>query len=100
MLRAMISKEYFLARRDTVRESSSMASSAMRRLYLRSWEKTMLSLHLSEWLEWKCRSAAQFVGFLYMVVESLRSAPMWIFMSRKDISWVPLCTVDKHFQKI
>ena len=87
----MISKGYFLARRDTVRESSSfcsIASSAMRRLYLRACEKTMLSLHLSEWLEWKCRSAAQFVGFLYMVVESLRSAPMWIFMSRKDISWM------------
>ena len=62
-----ISKGYFLARRDTARESSffcSMASSAMRRLYLRACEKTMLSLHLSEWLEWKCRSAAQSVGFL------------------------------------
>ena len=47
----------------------------------------MLSLHLSEWLEWKCRSAAKSVGFLYRVVESLGSAPMWIFMSRKNISW-------------
>ena len=49
----------------------------------------MFSLHLSEWLEWKCRSAAQSVGFLYRVVESLRSAPIWIFMSRKDsrIGW-------------
>ena len=79
MLPVMISKGYFLARRDTVRESSSfcsMASSAMRRLYLKACEKTMLSLHLSEWLEWKCRSAAQSVGFLYRVLESLRSAPM------------------------
>ena len=65
-----------------------MLSSAMRRLYLRACKKTMLSLHLSEWLEWKCRSAAQSVGFLYRVVESLRSAPIWIFISRKDISWV------------
>ena len=56
MLRVRISKGYFLARRDTVRESSSfysMVSSAMRRLYLRACEKTMLSLHVSEWLEWK-----------------------------------------------
>ena len=78
MLRVMISKGYFLARKDTVRESSSFCrrvSSAMR-LYLRSCEKTMLSLHLSEWLEWKCKSAAQSVGFLYRVVESLWSAPM------------------------
>ena len=53
MLRVMISKEYFLARRDTVRELSSfcsVVSSAMRRLYLRPCEKTVLSLHLSEWL--------------------------------------------------
>ena len=48
----------------------------------------MLSLRLSEWLEWKCKSAAQSVGFLCSVVESLQSAPMWIFMSRKDISRV------------
>ena len=41
----------------------------------------MLSLHLSGWLEWKCRSAAQSVGFLYRVVESLWSAPIWIFIS-------------------
>ena len=41
-----------------MRESSSFfsrVSSAMRRLYLRTYEKTMLSLHLSEWLEWKCK---------------------------------------------
>ena len=50
----MISKGYCLARRDTVTESSSFcssASSAMRRLYLRACEKTMLSLLLSEWSE-------------------------------------------------
>ena len=91
MLQVITSNRYFLARRDIVRESSSfcsMLSSARRRLYLRACEKTMLSLHLSEWLEWKCRNAAQSVGFLYMVVESLQSAPIWIFMSRKDISWV------------
>ena len=91
MLRVMISKGYFLAGRDNVSESSSfcsMVSSAMRRLYLRACEKAILSLHLSQWLEWKCRSAAQFVGFLYRVVESLQSAPMWIFLSRKDISWL------------
>ena len=49
MLRVMISKGYFLARRDNVRESSSfcsMVSSAMRRLYLRACKKTMVSLHL------------------------------------------------------
>ena len=54
MLQVMISKGYCLARRDTVRESSSFcskASSAMRRLYMRACEKTMRSLHLSEWLE-------------------------------------------------
>ena len=33
----------------------SMVSSAMRRLYLRASEKTMLSLCLSEWLGWKCK---------------------------------------------
>ena len=87
----MISKGHFLARRDIVRELSSfcsIVSSAMRTLYLRACEKTMLSLHLSKWSEWKCRSAPQSVGFLYRVVESLQSTPMWIFMSRKDISWV------------
>ena len=71
-----------------------MLSSAMRRLYLRACKKTMLSLHLSEWLEWKCRSAAQSVGFLYRVVESLWSVPIWIFMSRKDISWVECSKVN------
>ena len=89
MFRVIISKGFFLARRDTVRESScfcSMASSAKRRLYLKAWEKTMLSLHLSERLERKCRSEAQSVGFLYRVVDSLRSTSMWIFMPRKDIS--------------
>ena len=97
MLRVMTSKGYFLARRDIVKEFSSfcrMLSSAMRRLSLRACEKTMLSLHLSEWLEWKCRSAAQSVGFLYRVVESLRSAPIWIFISRKDISWVECSKVN------
>ena len=48
----------------------------------------MLSLHLSEWLEWKCKSAAWSMGFLYRVAESLWSAPIWFFISRKDISWV------------
>ena len=33
----------------------------------------MLSLHLSEWLEWKCKSEAQLVGFLSKAVESLGS---------------------------
>ena len=91
------SNGYFLARRDIVRESSSFCSalsSAMRKLYLRICEKTMLSLHLNERLEWKCRSAAQSVGFLYRVVESLRSAPIWIFISRKDISWVECSKVN------
>ena len=83
MLRVMISKGYCLVRRDIARESSSFCSrvsSVMRRLYLRACEKTMLSLHLSEWLEWKCKSAAQSVGFLYKVVESLRSVPMSLFL--------------------
>ena len=79
MLRVMTSNRYCLARRDIARELSSFcsrASSAMRRLYLRTCEKTMLSLHLSEWLESKCKSAAQSVGFLYRVVKSLWSVPM------------------------
>ena len=37
---------------------------------------------------------AQSVGFLYRVVESLRSAPIWIFISRKDISWVECSKVN------
>ena len=81
MLRAITSNGYFLARRDIVRELSSFcstSSSAIRRLYLRACEKTMLSLHLSEWLEWECRSAAQSVGFLKRVVDSLQSVPIWI----------------------
>ena len=97
MLRVMTSKGYFLARRDIVRESSSycrMLSSVMRRLYLRACEKTMLSLYLSEWLEWKSRSTAESVGFLYRVVESLPSAPIWIFMSSKDISFVECSKVN------
>ena len=52
MLGVMISKGYCLARRDSARELSSFCSRvppAIRRLYLR--EKTMLSLHLSKWLE-------------------------------------------------
>ena len=79
MLQVITSDGYFLARRDIVRESSCFCSTlsfAMRRLYLRACKKTMLSLHLSEWLEWKCRSAAQSVGFLYRVVENLQSAPI------------------------
>ena len=79
MLRVMISKGYSLAGRDPARKSSSfysMVSSVMRRLYLRACEKTMLSLHLHEWLEWKYRGGAQSVGFLYGVAESLQSAPM------------------------
>ena len=54
----------------------------------------MLSLHLSEWLEWKCRSTAQSVGLLYRVFESLWSVPTWIFMSREDISWVECSKVN------
>ena len=56
----------------------------------------MLCLHLSEWLKWKCRSAAQSVVFLYRVVESLRSAPapIWIAVSGKDISWVKCLKVN------
>ena len=54
----------------------------------------MLSLHLSDWLEWKCKSAAQPASFLFRVVESLQSAPIWIFMSRKDISWVECLKVN------
>ena len=48
MLRVMISKGCYLARRDVPIESSSFCSrvsSAMRRFYLRACEKTMLSLH-------------------------------------------------------
>ena len=71
-----------------------MLSSAMRRLYLRACKKTILSLHLSEWLEWKCKSAAQPASFLYRVVESLQSAPIWMFISRKDISWVECLKVN------
>ena len=84
-----MSNRSFLAKTDIMRESSSFCSklpSTMRRLYLGVCEKTMLSLHFSEWLEWKCRSAAQSVSFLYSVVDSLWSAPIRIFMSRKDTS--------------
>ena len=55
------SKRYFPERRDIVMESGSFCSmllSTMRRLYLRTYEKTMPSLHLSEWLEWKFKSVA------------------------------------------
>ena len=58
-------KVYCMSRRDTVRESNafcSRVSSAMRRLYLRAFKKTMLSLYLSGWLEWKCKNAAQSLG--------------------------------------
>ena len=58
----------------------------MRRLYLRIYEKTMLSLRLSDWLELKFKSVAQSVVFLYWVAESLWSVPMWILMSMRDIS--------------
>ena len=58
----------------------------MRRLYLRIYEKAMLSLRLSEWLELKFKSVAQSVVFLYWVAESLWSVPMWILMSMRDIS--------------
>ena len=34
------------------------------------------------------------MGFLYRVMERLRSVPMWIFMSRKDISWVECSKVN------
>ena len=54
MLQAMTSSGYFLPRRDILRQSSSSCSklsSAIRRLYLKACEKTILSLHLSEWLE-------------------------------------------------
>ena len=48
MLWVMTSSWYFLARRDIARESSSSCSkslSTIRRLYLRAFEKTILSLH-------------------------------------------------------
>ena len=32
--------------------------------------------------------------FLYRVAESLRSGPIWIFISRKDISWVECSKVN------
>ena len=54
MLWAMKSSEYFLARRGIARESVSSCSklsSAIRRFYLRAYGKTILSSHLSEWLE-------------------------------------------------
>ena len=54
----------------------------------------MLSLDLTEWLKWKCNSAAQSVGFLCRVVASLRSATLWICMSRKDISCVECSKVN------
>ena len=97
MLRVMISKGHFLARRDIVRELSSfcrMVSSAMRILYLRACKKTMLSLHLSKWFEWKCRSATESVDFLCRVVESSQSAPMWILTTRKDVSRVECSKVN------
>ena len=71
MLRKMISNGHFLRRRGIVRELSFFVV-CCRRFFLRACEKRMLSLHLSESLKWKCRSAAQSVGFLYRIVESLR----------------------------
>ena len=34
------------------------------------------------------------MDFLYRVRESLQSAAVWIFMSRKDISWVECSKVN------
>ena len=48
------SKRYFPEWRDIIMESGSFCSmllSTMRMLYLRTCEKTMPSLRLSEWLE-------------------------------------------------
>ena len=48
------SERYFPERRDIVMESGSFCSmllSTMRIQYLRTYEKTMPSLRLSEWLE-------------------------------------------------
>ena len=36
----------------------------------------------------------QSLGFLHRVVKSLWSVPVWIFMSRKDISWVECSKVN------
>ena len=63
-------------------------------LWSESLWKVMFSLHLSKWLEWKCRGAAQLVGFLYSVVESLRSTLMWMFMSSQNICWVECWKVN------
>ena len=93
----MICKEYFLARRDIVWESSSFCSimsSAIRRMYLQDCKKTILSLYLSEWLEWSCRGESHSVNFLYRIVESFQSAAMYIFMSGKDIPWVECSKVN------
>ena len=45
-------------------------------------------------MEWKCKSVTQSVGFLYRVVESLWCTSIWIFVSRKDISWVECSKVN------
>ena len=68
------SEEFCLARKNAVRELSSFCSrvlSVMRRLHLRDFEKTKLSLDLSERLEWKCRIAVKSTGFVYRTVETL-----------------------------
>ena len=95
MLLVKISKEFCLARRNAVRELSSICSrvlSVMRRLHLREFVKTKLSLDLSKWLEWKSKSAAQSTGFLHRHVLCTGLwrlfGHMWIFMSRTDISWL------------
>ena len=36
----------------------------------------------------------QSVGFLYKVIENFGSAPMWIIVSRKYISWVECSKVN------
>ena len=89
------SEEFCLAMRDAVRELSSFCSrvlSVKRRLHLRDFEKTKLSLDLSESLEWKCKIAVKSTGFLYRHVLCTGlwrlCGHMWIFMSRKDISWL------------
>ena len=90
MLRVIISKGYFLARRDIVRESISfcnVVSSAIRRLYLRVCEKIMFSLHLSERLEWKCRILAQSMGFLYRSAESGLLLYESLCLGRVSVGW-------------
>ena len=98
MLLVTMYNGYFLASRDITRQSSSFCnkwSSTMRRLHLGACENTRLSLNLSEWLEWKCRSAAQSVGLLDNVMKIFQLALIWIVVSRKDIFWVECWKVNK-----